>query len=146
MMKMSEGEVSQGSVSDPERGIPKVSPWQRLHYFIHAPRSISIEVRINLGFTFTIALMLALAGVGLTQMYQADARLKIIVEKNNVKTELAQIMQSALRERALSMHIMAVLTDDFLKDEEYQHFNELGGSYTQARQSLKKLATSAEEK
>ena len=44
------------------------------------------------------------------------------------------------------MHIIAVLTDDFLKDEEYQRFNELGGRYTQARQSLEKLADSAEEK
>lgn len=109
-------------------------------------RGISIEARIVLGFTFTLALMLALTGVGLTQMYRSDVRLKTIVEKNNVKTEMARIMQSALRERALSMHVIAVLTDDFLKDDEYQHFNALGGRYTQARQILERLADSPEEK
>lgn len=109
-------------------------------------RSISIEARINVGFTFTIALMLALTGVGLTQMYRSDARLKNIVEKNNVKTEMAQIMQSALRERALSMHIMAVLTDDFLKDDEYQRFISLGSDYLRAREKLEGLALDPEEK
>ncbi len=109
-------------------------------------RIISIEIRIAMGFMFTIALMLALTGVGLNYIDEADARLKNIVEKNNVKTAMAQIMQRALRERALSMHMMAVLTDDFLKDEEYQRFNALGGEYTQARKILEELATSPQEK
>ena len=143
---MSGANNTPASTPDQEWVSAEGTPRGRFHHFNQTPRGISIQARIKLGFMFTIALMLALAGVGLTQMYQADARLKTIVEKNNVKTELAQIMQSALRERALSMHIMAVLTDDFLKDEEYQHFNELGGRYTQARLSLEKLADSAEEK
>lgn len=109
-------------------------------------RPWSIGARINLGFALTIILMLALAGVGLTHIHMANTRLKNIVEKNNVKTEMAQIMQSALRERALNMHIITVLTDDFLKDEVYQRFNALGGEYTRARQILEQLADSAEEK
>lgn len=146
-MKMSDVSETDRSVTGRELDADKLAGvGGRLRSVSSSKRSISIEARINLGFTFTIALMLALTGVGLTQIYQADARLKTIVEKNNVKTELAQIMQSALRERALSMHIMAVLTDDFLKDEEYQHFNELGGRYTQARQKLEKLADSEAEK
>lgn len=117
---------------------------------MHTPpilkRGVSIEIRIAIGFIFSIALMLALTVVSLSHMDRADARLKNIVEKNNVKTEMAQIMLHASRERALSMHIMAVLTDDFLKDEEYQRFNALGGEYTQARQTLEALATSPDEK
>jgi len=109
-------------------------------------RRISIEVRIALGFMFTVMLMVALTAVGITHMARADARLKNIVEKNNVKTEMAHIMQTALRERALSMHIIAILSDDFLKDEEYQRFNAFGGEYTRARQALEPLATSPEEK
>lgn len=107
---------------------------------------MGIGARINLGFTFTIALMMALTGVGLTHIHLADARLKNIVEKNNVKTEMAQIMQSALRERALNMHIIAVSDDPFLKDEVYQRFNAMGGEYTRARQSLERLASFQEEK
>jgi len=109
-------------------------------------RAMGIGARINWGFTFTIALMLTLTGVGLTHIYSADTQLKNIVEKNNVKAEMAQIMQSALRERALNMHIIAVLTDPFLKDEVYQRFNVLGGEYTRARQSLEQLANSPQEK
>ena len=107
---------------------------------------MGIGARINLGFAFTIALMMALTGVGLTHIHLADARLKNIVDKNNVKTEMAQIMQSALRERALNMHIIAVSDDPFLKDEVYQRFNAMGGEYTRARQSLEQLASFQEEK
>ena len=109
-------------------------------------RPLSIGARINLGFALTMALMVALASVGITHNQMADKRLKNIVEKNNVKTEMAQVMQSALRERALNMHIIAVLTDDFLKDEVYQRFNALGGEYTRARQVLEQLADAPEEK
>ena len=82
-------------------------------------------------------------------MAAADARLKNIkniVEKNNVKAKMDQIMQHALRERALSMHVMAALTDDFLKDEEYQHFNALGSEYRRAREILAPFVDSPEEK
>jgi len=123
-----------------------MSVWTCRRTLSNGKRAIGIKSRINLGFALTIVLMLALTGVGLTHMYLADARLKNLVEKNNVKTEMAQIMKSALRERALSMHIIAVLKDAFLKDEEYQHFNALGGQYTQARQTLERLADSPEEK
>ena len=109
-------------------------------------KPLRVDARIAVGFLLTIALMLTLTSVGLNHIDRADARLKNIVEKINVKTHMAQIMQGALRERALSMHIMAVLTDDFLKDEEYQRFNALGGEYTQAREALAGLATSPDEK
>ena len=113
---------------------------------LETTRGIRIEVRIAIGFILTIALMLALTGVSLSHMDKADARLKNIVEKNNVKTEMAQIMQRALLERALSMHIIAVLTDAFLKDDEYQRFTVLGAEYTRARETLERLAVSPEEK
>ena len=72
-------------------------------------------------------------------MDQADVRLRNItqiVEKNNVKAKMAQIMQRTLRERALSMHIMSNLTADFLKDAEYQRFNAWGGQYPHACEKL----------
>ncbi len=109
-------------------------------------RHISIEARIGLGFLFTIALMMALTGVGLDYVQRADIRLKNIVEKNNVKTEMAQIMQRTVRERALSMHSIAVLNDDFLRDEEYQHFLNSGNEFLHAREILTSLIVAPEEK
>ncbi len=107
---------------------------------------LNIGVRIAVGFMLAIFLMLALTYVSLNHMGQSEARLKNIVEKNNVKTDMAQIMQRALRERALSMHIMAVLKDDFLKDAEYQRFSAFGGEYIRARETLESLAISPQEK
>lgn len=112
-------------------------------------RSASIGVGIALSFVFTLGLMLALTGISLNHMDQADVRLKNItqiVEKNNIKATMAQIMQRTLRERALSMHIMPNLRDDFLRDEEYQRFNALGGEYTYAREKLEIISETAAEK
>lgn len=93
-----------------------------------------------------VILMMALAGVGVNHINSADARLKNIVERNNVKIAMAQIMQRSLRERALSMHIVAVLDDPFLKDDEYQRFITFGSEYMQARNILAGLVVSPEEK
>lgn len=112
-------------------------------------RPTRIGLGIALSFVFTIALMIALTGISLNHMRQADARLKNIknvVEQNNTKAEMAQIMQRTLRERALSMHILPNLTDDFLKDEEYQRFYALGGEYSLARAKLEEISTTPEEK
>lgn len=112
-------------------------------------RPTRIGLGIALSFAFTITLMVALTGISLNHLKQADARLKNIkniVEKNNIKAEMAQIMQRTLRERALSMHIMTNLTDDFLKDEEYQRFYALGGEYSLARAKLEVISNTPEEK
>lgn len=45
--------------------------------------------------------------------------MKNIVENNNVKVELGQIMQDALHERALIMHTLPVLKAPFLQDDEF---------------------------
>lgn len=108
-----------------------------------------IGLGIALSFILTIALMIALTAISLNHMKQADARLKSInniVAQNNLKAEMAQIMQRTLRERALSMYIMPNLTDDFLKDEEYQRFYALGGEYSQARARLEQVSTTPAEK
>lgn len=118
----------------------------RQQAFAKAKRTLSVEVRIAFGFMLTIALMLALTGIGVDHMRRAEARLKNIVEKNNVKTEMAQIMLQALRERSLSMHSIALLTDPFLKDDESQRFSAWGAAYVRAREVLARLAVSAEEK
>lgn len=107
---------------------------------------LRISLRISLGFFMVVILMLALAFVGLKHMAQVNAQIKNIVENNNVKIELAQIMQHALHERALSMHSVAVLKDEFLQDEEYIRFNIMGTRYINARKTLESLNLTDEEK
>ena len=106
---------------------------------------LGIGARIAAAFLVTLALMASLAYVGLRYISETNSRLKDIVENNNVKTQLATTMQHALRERALSMHVMSVMNDPFDRDAEVQRFNALGTIYVTARQQLEALPLSIEE-
>lgn len=100
----------------------------------------------RIGVGVTVVLMLALTIAGLNYMSQVNQRMKDIVENNNVKTEMANIMQNVLRERALSMYIMTVVKNYSQKNDEYQRFNALSGQYFIASKKMENLASSPEEK
>ncbi len=106
---------------------------------------IGIGTRIAAGFVVMLVLMASLAVIGLRHISETNARLKGIVENNNVKTELANTMQNALRERALSMHVLSVMNDPFDRDIEVQRFNSMGAIYVNARQRLEELPLSKDE-
>jgi diguanylate cyclase (GGDEF)-like protein len=104
-----------------------------------------IGSRIIAGFLVVLALMASLTVIGLRYIAETNERLKSIVENNNIKTELATQMQTALRERALSMHALSVLTDPFDKDAEIQRFNSYASVYLDARERLEKMPLSKQE-
>lgn len=104
-----------------------------------------IALRIGIGFFFVVLLMVALTFVGLKHMAQVNFQMTNIVENNNVKIELGQVMQNALHERALSMHSIAVLKDAFLQDDEFVHFDIMGVKYLNARKKLESLTLTASE-
>ena len=106
---------------------------------------LGMGVRIGVGFIVVLALMVALSAIGLRNVADANQRLKNIAENNNIKIELATEMHSALRERALSMHALPILSDPFDKDAEIQRFNSQGVLYIQARDHLEKMRLSPEE-
>ena len=106
---------------------------------------LGMGVRIGVGFVAVLVLMVALGATGLRYVSQANQRLKDITQNNNVKTELATEMHIALRERALSMHLLPILTDPFDKDSEIQRFNALGTQYSQARVRLEDMPLNQEE-
>ncbi len=105
-----------------------------------------IGLRISIGFFMVVLLMVALTFVGLKHMAQVNFQIKDIVENNNVKIELGHIMQDALHERALGMHSIAVLKDEFLQDDEFMHFNAMGVKYLNARKKLESLELTSNEK
>lgn len=105
-----------------------------------------IGLYISIGFLIVVLLMIALTLVGLKHIAQVNFQIKNIVENNNVKIELGQIMQNALHERALSMHSVAVLKDEFLQDDEFMRFNIMGSRYLNARKKLEKLTLTENEK
>jgi len=103
-------------------------------------------IPIGIGFVLVLALMVALGAIGLQHVVDANQRLKSIAQNNNVKTELATVMQSALRERALSMHALSIMADPFERDAEIQRFNREGNLYIQARDRLQAMVASEEER
>ena len=106
----------------------------------------NMKFSVGTGFAVVLALMVALTIIGLNQMAAINERLEGIVKNNNVKTELATSMRDALRDRAISMHTIVVLTDPFEQNDELQRFYGYGINFTQARLRLDELAATGEEK
>ena len=111
----------------------------------HSAQHVGMGVRIGIGFVIVLVLMVSLGAIGLGYVAEANQRLKNIALNNNVKTELATEMRSALRERALAMHVLPILTDPFDKDSEIQRFDAQGALYSQARHQFESMPLSAEE-
>jgi PAS domain S-box-containing protein len=105
-----------------------------------------LKLSMGTGFALVLLLMVILALVGLHQMAAINERLEGIVEKNNVKTELATVMRDSLRERAISMHAIVVLKDAFARDAELLRFYEYGGNFARAKQRLDQMVSTDEEK
>jgi len=95
---------------------------------------------------FMLSLMMALTVIGLYFVAQANNRLHAVVENQNVKTQLASTIQTALAQRALSMHAVAVISDDFEKEEERLRFDAFGGMYAEARDRIEKMPLTPKEK
>ncbi len=101
---------------------------------------------IVVGFFVVLSLMVALTAVGLSFIAKANNRLHTIIEIQNVKTHLANNIQAALAQRAISMHAVSVIKDDFEKDEERLHFDEYGAAYVRARDAIEQMPLSEAEK
>ncbi len=106
---------------------------------------MKIGRRVGIGIVVIISIMLTLTIAGINYMFQVNLRMKDIVENINVKMEMAHIMQNTLRERSLSMFYMTIVKDDFLRDEEWQRFNDQAAQYYHARVKMESLVNSPEE-
>jgi PAS domain S-box-containing protein len=105
----------------------------------------NMKFSVGTGFAVVLGLMVALTLIGLKQMAAINDRMEKIVNSNNVKTQLATVMRDSLRERAINMHTIVVLSDLFEQDDELQRFYANGVSFTKARESLQQMVSSAEE-
>jgi len=105
----------------------------------------NMKFSVGAGFALVLLLMVALTVLGLNQMAAMNSRLERIVEENNVKVELATSMRDALRERAISMHTIVVLSDPFTQDDELQRFYEYGSAFTRSWLKLLQMSSSDAE-
>lgn len=107
---------------------------------------ISFGLGLKVGFATVLLLLVTLMVISLYSVYQIDRHLSSIVKHSVVKANLANIMQTSLRERAISMHSMAAMDDPFDKDEEFLHFNRLGTQFLIARKQMEQQPLDATEK
>jgi hypothetical protein len=89
--------------------------------------------------------MAAFMGIAVIWISTIDQKLNAIVANNIVKMELAYAMDTALRERALSMHTIAAMDDPFDKDEYVQRFYDFGQQFITARERLGKMPLTTDE-
>lgn len=109
------------------------------------PSGNSFGTGLKVGFSVVLALLMALIAVGLYSTARIDHHLESIVKYSIVKAGLANTMQTALRERAISMHSIAVMDDPFEKDEEFLRFNQFGVKFITARKKFDELPLSPTE-
>ena len=91
---------------------------------------------VGAGFALALALIVALTVVGVRQLAETNANLEAIVNENSVKSRLASQMRDILRDRAISMLSIVVMSDPFDKDQEMLRFYEFGSTYQTVRQKL----------
>ncbi len=101
---------------------------------------------IILGFVLVLLLLAAVTVIGLTQMAAINGRLSVIVNQQNVKTDLVAAMRNAARERSISLHRMALMHDPFARDEEYLYFSKVATDFLKARNEFRAMPLTPAEK
>jgi len=105
-----------------------------------------ISAGLVTGFSVALLLMVIIFSIGLTSMSAIQHRLRGIAENQNVKTALVNTMRYAARERTLSLYRMILLEDPFDRDAEYLAFNHTAHVFVTARNKLKQLPLSSQER
>jgi diguanylate cyclase (GGDEF)-like protein/PAS domain S-box-containing protein len=100
---------------------------------------------ISFGFILVLTLLTAVAVIGLTHMAAINGRMNVIVNEQNVKTDLVVNMRNAARERSISLHRMALMSDPFDRDEEYLYYRHMAWDFLAARTVLQNMHLSQSE-
>lgn len=108
--------------------------------------NLTLGVGVSAGFVLLLLLMIAITAVSLVRVATVNRQVEQLVYQINVKTDLAYKMKDSLRERAVTMHIISLLSDPFDQDEEYQRLGVMGSEFVAAREQLLALPLSEQEK
>jgi len=101
---------------------------------------------VGAGFALALALIVALTVLGVRQLAETNANLEAIVHENSVKSRLGSQMRDILRDRAISMLSIVVMSDPFDKDQEMLRFYQYGSTYQTVRMQLEPMLKHAREK
>lgn len=104
------------------------------------------KILILAGFGLVLLLMAGLTAIGLTRVTALHERMEVLSEEHDAKIDLVFKMVTAARERAISLHRLALLTDPFERDEEILYFGRQAANFILARDKLVALGLNPEEK
>lgn len=107
---------------------------------------LKLASTVGAGFALALILIVALTVVGLDQLARTNAHLESIVQEKSPKTRLATQMRDILRDRAISMLSIVVMSEQFEKDEEMLRFYDYGEKYQKVRAELEPLLSLESEK
>ncbi len=110
------------------------------------PVPLRIGIGLGLGFTVTLTLVTLVMIVGFSHMAKIYADLEHITQINNVKIELAYTMKYVQRERAVHYYALALIKDEFEKDEEQQKIYRKGAEFLRAWHKFQSMEMNVQEK
>jgi diguanylate cyclase (GGDEF)-like protein/PAS domain S-box-containing protein len=94
---------------------------------------------LALGFALVLSLMAALIVIGLAHTKTLKESMGVVVDQYSAKADLVATMRSAARDRSISLHRMALMTDPFERDEEYLKFRQAAWDFIEARNALARM-------
>lgn len=109
-------------------------------------RSKALNTGLISGFSALLVLMAFLAIVSLFQMQHSQEHLRQIVDNHMSKIELTGRMQTAARERTLSLQRLIITEDPFERDEEWMRYNRLAQHFINARNALIRMQLTTKER
>jgi len=101
---------------------------------------------IILGASTILLLMFILIVSGISLIKVSRQRVDVIIEGYYVKIAHLSVLRDTARERAISLHRVFLLSDEFERDEEIQRFYSLAGDFILAREYLENIPMDVEER
>lgn len=106
----------------------------------------NVSFVVQLGLSILIIVLFLLGVVGMDQMRSLNINISNKVHNADEKVFYAHQMRDAIRKREIALNKMAVMTDPFLRDDEFMLFYQYGGDFLDARRKLLDIATDESEK
>jgi len=100
---------------------------------------------IILGASTILLLMFILIVSGISLIKVSHQRVDVIIDGYYVKISHLSALRDTARERAISLHRIFLLTDEFERGDEIQNFYSLAGDFIQSREYLDNIPMDVEE-
>ncbi len=97
------------------------------------------------GFVAVIILMLILSGFMMYKMKQQAEQFNNVVNVNNLKVSLSQIMRDSIRSQSLTLSKMLLTDDKFFKEKEKVNLDIFGNNFINAFDDFKKIKLNNKE-